>query len=110
MESIDKLREALIAAGESKEAAWEAAEKMRKAVGAMEEVLEAFESLRRSILDAFAPSLGYLEELAELLTAPLPPKEKPPRPPRSAGPQNKGRSWTRQPPRLARSCCRKMRR
>lgn len=33
-----------------------------------------------------------------------------PRPPRYAGPKNKGNPYTQQPPRVARSCCRKMRR
>ncbi len=39
-----------------------------------------------------------------------PPKTTPRRPPRYAGPQNKGRAWTRQPPRVARSSCKRNRR
>lgn len=77
----------------------------------MQAALDAWVELLKSIEQAFKPVAEMWERLLhELATAPPPPKKNPPRPPRNDGPQNKGRSWTRQPPRLARSCCRKIRR
>lgn len=76
-------------------------------------IREAEETLGKALREAFAPVAESLEQLLEALAAgdfPEKPRQKLPRPPRYAGPQNKGREWTRQPPRLARSDCRKMRR
>lgn len=65
---------------------------------AMQQLAEPFaECLRQALEDINAGTMHT-------------PRKKLPRPPRYAGPTNKGREWTRQPPRLARSCCRKNRR
>lgn len=87
---------------------WEAVEELA-------EIARAFcEQLGEALRQAFAPRAESLRQALEALAAeaytPEPPRKKPPRPPRYAGPQNKGREWTRQPPRLARSDCRKYRR
>lgn len=79
-----------------------------------EEMVEAFATVWESIYQAFSVLGDSLQQSLELMAAeaytPDPPRKKPPRPPRYAGPQNKGREWNRQPKRLARSSCRKMRR
>lgn len=72
----------------------------------MEAVLE---TARQAIAAAATSFSEMLDEMTDLVYIQLPDKQWP-RPPRYAGPQNKGRSWNRQPPRLARSNCRKMRR
>lgn len=75
-------------------------------------IREYVEQLHQVLLQAFAPAAEILVKALEDLADdyPVKPRQKLPRPPRYAGPQNKGRLWTRQPPRLARSDCRKMRR
>lgn len=72
----------------------------------LDQIAAAYEALRQMVA---ANMEDMLDELRDLEIIYLP-KTTPPRPPRYAGPQNKGRAWNRQPPRLARSCCRKMRR
>lgn len=63
-----------------------------------------------ALLERIAGNFESLaNELLELGTLPPLPKKNPPRPPRYAGPKNKGRDWARQPSRLARSDCRKRR-
>ena len=76
----------------------------------IDQMAAAFEEIKRAIAKTAELWEEYLTELRDLALDPLPRYEAPRRPPRYAGPQNKGRSWTRQPPRLARSCCRKIRR
>lgn len=77
-----------------------------------ENVRQACETLGKALREAFAPAAERLRQALEALATDYQakPRQKLPRPPRCAGPQNKGRSWIRQPPRLARSSCRKMRR
>lgn len=87
---------------------WEAVEELA-------EIARAYcEQLGDALRQAFAPYTESLRQTLEALATevytPGPPRKKPPRPPRYAGPQNKGREWTRQPQRLARSHCRKNRR
>lgn len=79
---------------------------------AMPGILREMEQLGEALRKAFAPAAESLRQVLEEIQAGTiyKPREKLPRPPRYAGPQNKGRAWNRQPPRLARSCCRKMRR
>lgn len=67
-------------------------------------------AMLQRLANYFESAKEVFSHLMDLGTLPPLPKKDPPRPPRYAGPQNKGRSWTRQPPRLARSSCRKMRR
>jgi hypothetical protein len=70
------------------------------------EVFEAFTAL----INQFAAAMSdIMPELADMAYTPNP-KKKHPRPPRCAGPRNKGRSWTPAPPRVARSNCRRYRR
>lgn len=110
MDNMDDLREAMSRIGSSAEDAGAACDKLRDVADALYSCAAAYEIMQemlRRIGEAFG---AYMGEPAELATEPLPPKKAPPRPPLYAGPQNKGRTWTRQPPRLARSCCRKMRR
>ena len=75
----------------------------------MDQMAAAFEAMRQMVVDAGDQLLDALDALDALEPIPIP-REKPKRPPKYDGPQNKGRAWTRQPPRLARSDCRKMRR
>lgn len=94
------------------------------------ELAVAYQEFAENLEEMLAAATLELERLAEAMrqiTAPLAeslrqalediqagavytPRKKLPRPPKYAGPANKGRTWTRQPPRLARSSCRKMRR
>ena len=76
----------------------------------LQEAVDEFVAMLQRIANYFESTREEWEQLLDLATLPPLPKKDPPRPPRYAGPQNKGRSWTRQPPRLARSSCRKMRR
>ena len=78
----------------------------RDAQTAREEFARALESYNQQKIQE------ALESLADMGVDPeeIPRKPERPRPPKFAGPQNKGRAWTRQPQRLARSCCRKCRR
>lgn len=118
MDKMDELREALKrlskTATEAAQAFGEMAEEMRQAAA---EAARAYEQERekflRALNDAYkADHPEIMDGLADYAVEPeeIPRKPKQPRPPKYAGPQNKGREWNRQPPRLARSCCRKMRR
>ena len=116
MGNFDDLREAMARLASS---ASELARLFREMGGtlqtAADEAAQDFQKARAEFLQAlgcyYDQSLQEIvDQLADLAADPPPPKKKPPRPPRYAGPQNKGRTWNRQPPRLARSCCRKMRR
>lgn len=75
----------------------------------IDQAVAAFEAVKQAIVQAADQMEEYLAELQELAYDDQPHKERR-RPPRYAGPANKGRPWTRQPPRVARSCCRKSRR
>lgn len=77
-----------------------------------ENVRQACETMGKALREAFAPAAESLRQALEALAAECQakPRQKLPRPPRYEGPQNKGRTWTRQPLRQARSSCRKMRR
>lgn len=91
-------------------------EKLAELAEAIQAVADAVrqdcERLGEALRQMTAPSTECLRQALEDLRAGIiyTPRKKLPRPPRYAGPQNKGRPWTRQPPRVARSCCRKMRR
>ena len=90
-------------------------DEMQQAIQELADIAREYcEAMAEALRQAFAPLADSIrqaiEELAAYGTGPEIPRKKLPRPPRYAGPQNKGRSWTRQPPRVARSCCRKYRR
>lgn len=74
----------------------------------IDQMAAAFEAIKQAI----GPTVAAIEEmLAEIKEQEyFYEKEELPRPPKCAGPQNKGRTWSNQPPRLARSHCRKYRR
>lgn len=76
----------------------------------LEAAVDEWVAMLQRLVNYFESAREVWPQLLDLGTLPPFPKKDPPRPPRYAGPQNKGRSWTRQPPRLARSSCRKMRR
>jgi hypothetical protein len=104
----EELRALLEIEGYSQEQADEirATHDYRAIVSGMQAVWDAL----TAIANQFAAELaGALEELADTAYTPEP-KKKHPRPPRYAGPRNKGRSWTPAPPRVARSDCRRYRR
>lgn len=76
---------------------------------ALDQIASVFEALKALI----SPCAASLQEFLAALNDPAlfdQPRKERRRPPRYAGPQNKGRSWTRQPPRVARSNCRRTRR
>lgn len=75
----------------------------------LDQIEAAYEALRRMVADNADSIKEMLDAIADMEIIYLP-KTTPRRPPRYAGPKNKGRAWNRQPPRLARSDCRKMRR
>lgn len=75
----------------------------------LDQIESAFDAMRQIIAGAADQMEKMLAQITDMEII-YPPKTKPRRPPRYAGPQNKGRTWNRQPPRLARSDCRKMRR
>ena len=77
-----------------------------------EDVQQDCERLAEAMRQMIAPFAESLRQAIEDIKAGTvyTPRKKLPRPPKYAGPANKGRQWTRQPPRLARSNCRKMRR
>lgn len=90
-------------------------EQLRQATQELADIIRPeLERLGEALRKLVAQSVESLRQFLDALTAgtytPDPPKKKPPRPPRCAGPQNKGREWNRQPQRLARSHCRKYRR
>lgn len=87
----------------------ELAEELQEIAAAMQRDVEQLAEAMRKLVAPFAKCL--LQALEEMRSGIVyTPRKKLPGPPRYAGPQNKGRSWTRQPPRLARSDCRKVRR
>ena len=73
-------------------------------LGEMGERLKAF--VNASLADALQSITAAISGLAYDVQA----KKKHPRPPRYAGPKNKGRPWTMAPQRVARSNCRRYRR
>lgn len=76
---------------------------------ALDQIASVFEAFK-ALLSPFVASMAeFLSSLNDPALFDQPRKERR-RPPRYAGPQNKGRSWTRQPPRVARSNCRRTRR
>lgn len=75
-------------------------------VGDIQAAIEACVALIIQFTDALAAVLPKLVAAAYTHE----PKKKHHRPPRYAGPRNKGRSWTPAPPRVARSNCRRYRR
>lgn len=77
-----------------------------------EAVQQSCEQLSKALSDMVTPFAEDLRQILEDIQTGVvyTPPQKLPTPPKYAGPQNKGRSWTRRPPRLARSDCRKMRR
>lgn len=84
------------------------AKAMQELVAAAHESCEKLAALHE-LAEPFAAALE--QALKEIQTGELfNPRQKLPRPPKYAGPANKGRTWSRQPPRQARSHCRKMRR
>lgn len=85
------------------------AEELQKTMDGMVQELERLGQAMRELIAPFAESLRQAIEDIKAGTV-YTPRKKLPRPPKYAGPANKGRQWTRQPPRLARSDCRKMRR
>ena len=87
----------------------ELAENLQKVIDAAQQDLEQFGEALRQMWAPFTESLR--QAIEEIKTGAIyTPRQKLPRPPKYAGPQNKGRSWDRQPPRQARSHCRKYRR
>lgn len=106
----ENLRQLMEAEGYSPEEIDETCARYSQNLQKMQEAAKEWVEMMERIAQAFASTKEICEELLELATMPPPPKKEAPRPPRYAGPQNKGRSWTRQPPRLARSSCRKYRR
>lgn len=91
------------------EALEELAETLQKMAAAAQ---QSCEQLSKAMSELIAPFAECLRQALEDIKAGTvyTPRKKLPRPPKYAGPANKGRTWTRQPPRLARSSCRKMRR
>jgi hypothetical protein len=75
----------------------------------MDQMAAVFEAIKAALVQTAESMEEFMAELQGPAYDPEPYKEHR-RPPRYAGPQNKGRAWTRQPPRLARSSCRKYRR
>jgi hypothetical protein len=85
------------------------AKAMQELVAAAQESCEKLAAALHELTEPFAAALEQV--LKEIQTGEiLEPRQKLPRPPKYAGPANKGRTWSRQPPRLARSHCRKNRR
>lgn len=87
----------------------ELAEAIQKIADAVRQSTEQMAEAMCEFWRPFAESLRQAIEDIKAGTV-YTPRKKLPRPPKYAGPANKGRQWTRQPPRLARSNCRKMRR
>lgn len=118
MGNMDEMCEALKtlakATAEMGKAMSEATHAMREAADeAAREIQKARQEFLRALNDAYkADHPEIMDELADYAVDPeeMPRKPERPRPPKYAGPQNKGRAWNRQPPRLARSYCRKVRR
>lgn len=76
-----------------------------------QKVTEELEQFCEQLRELWGKCLPIITEAIESTTvAGRSQNKRLPRPPRYAGPQNKGRSWSSQPPRLARSSCRKYRR
>lgn len=79
------------------------------AAKAIAETMKAMAAALSEWNEKFVPWFNEIVEQLKATYYPAPP-QKLPRPPRYAGPRNKGTLYTQRPPRLARSCCRKMRR
>lgn len=110
MESMtnEQLRQILAAEGYTQE---QIDKMLRVTKQGVEIIIDAMEALRDAFaywVDKFTPWMeDILAQIAEInYTTPA---KRLPRPPRYAGPKNKGNPYTQQPPRVARSCCRKMR-
>lgn len=104
----DELRTVLAAKGYSQEKIDEMNATAQPLPGIPEYIEQLAAALRAwgdHMADAFS---DFLEQITTI--AYNTPAEKLPRPPRYAGPRNKGTQYTQRPPRVARSCCRKMRR
>lgn len=78
--------------------------------GMIAELVAMWERLRAYVNDSLADALQALVDAIGDLSYDVQPKKKHPRPPRYAGPKNKGRPWTMAPQRVARSNCRRYRR
>ena len=87
----------------------ELAEALQAVADAVRQDCERLAEALRQMIEPFAECLRQTMEQIET-GAIFKPRKPLPRPPKYAGPANKGRSWTRQPPRVARSSCRKYRR
>lgn len=74
-----------------------------------EDAVAAFETIVERIKQTMEDLDAVAAAIQAMASIPIPRKEHR-RPPRYAGPQNKGRSWNRQPPRVARSNCPRRRR
>lgn len=85
------------------------AEAIQKISETVQQDCERLAEAMREMIAPFAECLRQALEEIKAGTA-YTPRKPLPRPPKYAGPQNKGREWNRQLPRLARSSCRKIRR
>lgn len=80
---------------------------LRDAKQGINSIIDAMEMLRdclarwaEEIAQGFAEIVEQIGEINDATTHKMAP-----RPPRYAGPKNKGNPYTQQPPRVARSCC-----
>lgn len=72
--------------------------------------VEMWERLKAFVNVSLADTLQSITDAISGLSYDVQPKKKHPRPPRYAGPKNKGRLWTMAPQKVARSNCRRYRR
>lgn len=106
-EQVRKILEAEGYTAEQIEAALHAAKQVfASMIESLETLRDCLARWEEEIAPAWAEIVAQITEIAY----PVPPKRRAPRPPRYAGPKNKGNPYTQQPARVARSCCRKMRR
>lgn len=73
-------------------------------------IADLVERLKEFVNASLADALQSLADAIGGLSYDVQPKKKHSRPPRYAGPKNKGRPWTMAPQRVARSNCRRYRR
>lgn len=78
--------------------------------GIIADWVEMGERLKAFVNASLADTLQSITDAISGLSYDVQPKKKHPRPPRYAGPKNKGRPWTMAPQRVARSNCRRYRR
>ncbi len=108
----DQVRTLLTAEGYSPEeidALLDKAKAVNTYLAAFQENMESLAAALRTWCDTFAQDIEKIvAQITEICYAT--PQKKLPRPPRYAGPRNKGAAYTQRLPRVARSCCRKMRR